>query len=51
MYEFADVDRDGMVDMLYFANQNTMNIIISYNMLANPTAVLEERVIKNHFVT
>ena len=51
MYDFADIDRDGMIDMLYFADKNTMNIIINYNMLANPTSVLEEKVSKNHFVT
>ena len=51
MYEFADIDRDGMIDMLYFADKNTMNIIINYNMLANPTSVLEQKATKSHFIT
>jgi len=41
MYEFADIDRDGMIDMLFFTDKNTMNIIINYNMLPNPTSILE----------
>jgi len=41
MYEFVDVDRDGMIDMLFLTNKHTMNIIINYNMLQSPTMILE----------
>ena len=51
MFEFADIDRDGMIDMLFLTNKHTMNIIINYNMLPSPTKILEERDEKSHFIS
>jgi hypothetical protein len=34
MFEFADVDRDGLIDMLFIADG--MNFIVNYNMLPQP---------------
>jgi hypothetical protein len=33
IFEFADIDRDGFVDMLFLTDRKTMNFIVSYNML------------------
>lgn len=33
IFEFADIDRDGFVDMLYLTDKKTMNFIVNYNML------------------
>lgn len=45
MFEFADIDRDGMVDMLFITDRNTMNFIVNYNMLDSPAEIAE---IKKH---
>ena len=51
MYEFADIDRDGMIDMLYLTNKYTMNVVVNYNMLQSPTMILEQAAGKSHFIT
>lgn len=33
IFEFADIDRDGFVDMLFLTDKKTMNFIVAYNML------------------
>jgi len=33
IFEFADVDRDGLIDMLYLTDKKSMNFIVAYNML------------------
>ena len=33
IFEFADIDRDGFVDMLFLTDKKTMNFIVGYNML------------------
>lgn len=40
-FEFADVDRDGMVDMLFLADKRTTSLIVNYNMLKSPTVIME----------
>jgi len=42
VFEFADIDRDGMIDMLFITSR-TMNFIINYNMLKNPSGLNDER--------
>lgn len=33
LFEFADIDRDGFIDMLFLTDKKTMNFIVAYNML------------------
>jgi hypothetical protein len=33
IFEFADIDRDGFIDMLFLTDKKTMNFIVAYNML------------------
>jgi len=34
LFQFADIDRDGMIDMLY-VNSNNLNLTVHYNKLLN----------------
>ena len=45
VFDFADIDRDGMVDMLFITDKKTMNFIVNYNMLDSPAELAE---IKKH---
>mmetsp|Transcript_29304 Transcript_29304/g.44140 ORF Transcript_29304/g.44140 Transcript_29304/m.44140 type:complete len:183 (+) Transcript_29304:556-1104(+) len=37
VFDFADIDRDGMIDMLFLTDRKTMNFIVNYNMLKGPS--------------
>jgi hypothetical protein len=37
MFEFADIDRDGLIDMIFLTDQTGMNFIVNYNMLKSPS--------------
>lgn len=39
MFEFADIDRDGLIDMIFLTDQTGMNFIVNYNMLHSPNHV------------
>ena len=41
IFEFADIDRDGMVDMLFITDRRNMNFIVNYNMLDSPSVLAE----------
>lgn len=41
IFEFADIDRDGMVDMLFMTDRRNMNFIVNYNMLDSPSELAE----------
>ena len=41
IFEFADIDRDGMIDMLYLTDKKSMNFIVAYNML-EPTNLFSD---------
>lgn len=39
MFEFSDIDRDGLVDMVFLTDQQGMNFVVNYNMLKSPNYV------------
>lgn len=41
IFDFADIDRDGMIDMLFLTDKQTMNFIVHYNMLMSPSEIFE----------
>ena len=41
IWNLSDIDRDGMVDMLFITDKKNMNFIVNYNMLESPTALNE----------
>ena len=46
MFNFADIDRDGMVDMFYYnmhADSNGINMVVHYNALKNADAEKERK--------
>ena len=49
MFDFADIDRDGMVDMLFITDKKTMNFIVNYNMLESPSQVAEMKKDKSKY--
>ena len=36
IFDFADIDQNGMVDMIFLTDKKTMNFIVNYNMLPPP---------------
>ena len=43
LFEFADVDRDGLIDMLFLTSKRTMNFIVNYNLLPAPATYAIEQ--------
>lgn len=43
LFEFADVDRDGLIDMLFLTSKKTMNFIVNYNQLPAPATYAIEQ--------
>lgn len=39
VFDFADIDRDGMIDILFITDKKSMNFIVNYNMLKNPSQI------------
>jgi len=37
IFDFADIDRDGMIDMLFLTDKKSMNFVVNYNMLKSPS--------------
>ena len=33
MFYFSDIDRDGMVDMLFLTDSNRLKLVVNYNNL------------------
>jgi hypothetical protein len=36
MFDFSDIDRDGLIDMIYLTDESGINFIVNYNMLKSP---------------
>ena len=43
IFDFADIDRDGMIDMLFITDKQAMNFMVNYNMLKSPTQLAEAK--------
>ena len=43
IFDFADIDRDGMIDMLFITDKKAMNFMVNYNMLKSPTQLAEAK--------
>lgn len=43
MFEFADIDRDGLLDMVFLTDTGGMNFIVNYNMLKSPSQLRIEK--------
>jgi hypothetical protein len=41
LFEFADIDRDGLIDMIYLTDTQGMNFIVNYNMLKSSNHMKE----------